>query len=253
MCIRDRSLTCINCHDNNADLQVSLDIDVLDANNESVASSGYTPGETYTVKVLINPVVGTPAGHGFQLSCLNAPEGQNGSEVATWTDIADNVKISTAAANNRTYAEHDGVSTSNEFLVQWTAPSAGAGSVTFYSCGNGVNGNQETGGDGAACSTLTLMEAGVVNSTKDLDQTNLGLVVNPNPIVDRAAIEIKNGKGDFDINIINLSGQIVYETQVVALNAWEKHSLSLDHLVPGVYFMHLTNGEQSTTQKIVKQ
>lgn len=245
-------LTCVNCHNNNADLQVTLDIDVLDANNESIASDGYTPGETYTVKVLINPAVGTPAGHGFQLSCLNAPEGMNGSEVATWTDIADNVKIATAAANGRTYAEHDGVSTSNEFLVEWTAPAAGSGEVTFYSCGNGVNLNGNRTGDGADCSTLELAEAGA-SSVGDLDIETVQLNVFPNPVKENLTLDIESKlTGNYTMNIIDQVGRTVQSERVQLFTGENILSFDVAHLAKGHYFVQLVDKQQTISAKMLK-
>ena len=77
---------------------------------------------------------GTPDGYGFSMICLDA----NDNNYNGWANASSNAQLSTSAGRN--YVEHDGISSSNEFTVDWTAPSASTGDVTFYVGANAVNG-----------------------------------------------------------------------------------------------------------------
>ena len=102
-----------------------MGVDVLDDAGASVVANGYKPGVTYTVVTTVNVDAGSPSGFGFQLVSLNAPDGQDGPVVNSWSDPADNVQVSTVSSTGRSYAEHKGVSDDGTFNVKWTAPEAG--------------------------------------------------------------------------------------------------------------------------------
>ena len=133
------SSTCASgyCHGSGGAISVSLSMEVLDMNSNPV--SQYEPGETYRIAVSINHIGGnSPSAFGFQLVALADADNQS---TESFSNPASNVQIATANSTGRTYAEHNGPSDTNVFMVDWTAPAAGTGSVTFYSAGNGVNGD----------------------------------------------------------------------------------------------------------------
>ncbi len=242
--------TCQSCHFNNADIQVTLDIEVLDGLGDPV--SEYIPEQTYDVKVTINSLGDSiPSAYGYQLLSLKAPLGQNGDNLATFDNPASNVRIAVASSNGRQYAEHKGPSNSNEFLVEWTAPALGAGTITFYSCGNGVNLNDETGGDNAACNQLELTEGDPV-ATKDLSE-EVSLIVFPNPVSDVLNIEINSEvTGTFEARIYNLFGQVVQIKQIDLITGENKMNLNVSDLPKGNYLLQVVDGEKMMSRKFVK-
>jgi len=157
--------TCQNCHATGA-IQVTMSLEVLDVANNPITA--YVPNEIYTAKVRIESAAGpAPLGYGFQM--VNLFDADN-TGVNNWTETghSENVQIETVSSTNRTYAEHKGISDSNEFLVQWQAPAAGKGAVSFYAIGSGVNRNGSTSGDGTALpQKLTLTES-LTSSIADL-------------------------------------------------------------------------------------
>ncbi|GEM_PF-244788 len=172
--------TCVTCHSSSSTMSVSLQITVLDDNDEAITS--YEPGQTYKVRVAVTPTMGMPQRYGFQMVALQAPEGQNGPALNdSWANPSDNAKIA-QASNGRKYVEQKAPSSTNEFSVDWTAPAAGSGPVTFYACGNGVNNNGSNSGDAAACTTLSLSES-AVNAAEEVEvNTNRSpLAIAPNP------------------------------------------------------------------------
>ena len=84
--------TCQSCHNNNANIQVSLEIEVLNDVGEPVTE--YIPDETYDVKVtLVSSGSQTPAAYGFQLLCLDAPLNQNGNNRLAFANPSANTRI----------------------------------------------------------------------------------------------------------------------------------------------------------------
>ena len=238
--------TCVTCHNTSSAIQVLLDIDITDDQDSSIATDGYVPGETYNVKVSINSQVGTPAGYGFQMLALNGEEGVDAAEVSTWSDLGSNVKSAVASFTSRTYVEHNGMSTSNEFLMKWTAPVDLTGPVTFYAAGNGVNDNRSTSGDGAALGRLTIPSS-VTSSTKLLSETSFTAF--PNPVSDRLSIQTPIA-GKYDFLIYNISGRLVQQGKIDLAIGGE---IDFSTLNSGAYILHLVNDKAKFTKRLMKQ
>lgn len=243
--------TCQSCHNTSSVIQVSLDIEVMDNTGSPVTE--YIPEETYEIKVTLNSEGSqAPSAYGFQLLCLDAPLGQSGNNRDAFTNPSTNTRIATASSNDRQYAEHKGPSNENEFTVEWTAPTAGTGTVTLYSCGNGVNLNDETGGDNAACDQLQLTEADP-SSSKDLSDV-VSLNVFPNPVGASLNLEMESQtSGTFEIRVYDLLGQMIKSDQLELSNGMNKTSLNVSDLSKGSYLLQLSDGEKMTYKKIVKQ
>lgn len=242
-----QSRTCISCHGTGA-IMVTLDIELRDAAGDLVEEE-YQPGVTYDVEVRLNHVSGpAPSRYGFQLVALDdATE----SDINTWTDPAENVKISFASNTNRTYPEQNRASATNTFNMKWTAPEAGTGPITFYSCGNGVNSNGGTGGDGAACNTLSLAE-GKVSSTNNI-ATSFEANLFPNPATDVVNLDILVAKsGEYRIAMINAFGKEVNAQFVDFLSGQNQVGFSVDGLPKGMYFLQVSNLRESAVYKWFK-
>jgi hypothetical protein len=236
-------VTCQFCH-NSAAIQVTLSISLLDLEGNVV--SDYIPGETYKVRVMINPAVGNPGGYGFQLIPIRD---SNNSDIKGLQNPASNVKISTVNSTGRTYAEHNGVSNSGTFEVEWVAPEAGTGSVTFYSAGNGVNRNGNSVGDGGANSSLKI-EEGAPSSANNLPK-KAKILLSPNPVIDFASIALPEEISVQTLSIIHQNGSLVL-TQ--AVNNSSRIDLNLSNLSPGTYILLLNdrNGAMVSWEKLVK-
>ena len=242
--------TCQSCHNTSTAIQVTLDIEVMDDTGSPVTE--YIPEQTYDVKVTVNSEGDqTPSAYGFQLLCLDAPLGQNGDNRDAFNNAASNVRIATASSNGRQYAEHKGPSDENVFMVEWTAPEVGTGTVTFYSCGNGVNLNDETSGDNAACDQLQLTE-GEPASSKDLSEM-VSVKIYPNPVDAQLNLEIESDlSGSFEMRIYNFYGQMVKVDTIELRNGKNTSFLNLNDLPTGNYLLQLSDGENMTHKKIVK-
>jgi uncharacterized protein (TIGR03437 family) len=109
----------------------------------------YTPGQNYTVTVTVaHP---TARAWGFELTAIDPTGASSTAGAMTATNTTTTLKRdSTASGKVRTYFSHNGEegiakgrSGSNSWSINWTAPGASAGDITFYAAGNAAN-NQVT-------------------------------------------------------------------------------------------------------------
>ena len=237
----DDATVCQSCH--NGPIQVAMKISVLDGTDTVKA---YQPGKQYTVKVNISHTGGNvPASYGFQIVSLNAPKTVNGPDNKSWQAVSSNTKVSTA--NGRMYVEHKDRSAMPEFEMKWTAPAAGTGPITFYSAGNGVNNNTNTGGDGSSRTNLELPEKSNV-STKEAAADLISIY--PNPATHY--FEIVGSTSSLDQLIIrDLLGR-----EHVRLN---KESIGkridLSNLPDGIFLVSMVqiNGKIKQTTRLIKR
>lgn len=235
--------TCQNCH-NGGPLQVTLDIEV---SKDGALVTSYAPGEDYEVKVIINDAAGTPSAYGFQMV---AEIDADNSSVNTWANPSSNAKIA-STTDGREYVEQNGPSGSNEFTATWTAPNAGSGNVTIYSCGNGVNGNGGNSGDGAACNSLTLNEEnGASTLEANLDATRLHL--QPNPVVsDFQILTDPTFNGAYELTVLSMDGQSMHQQTVMITNG-KTTAIDATFLYPGYYLVQIRNENTTMISKMLK-
>lgn len=82
------------------------------------------------------------------------------------------------------------------------------------------------------------------NSTKN------DFIIAPNPGNGLFSISPANKIGEFDIRVVNTTGQLVYTTR---FNSADKHELDLSQLNEGVYFIHLINSNSRYIEKLIIQ
>jgi len=148
----DGGTTCTQCHAGTATSQsnwITTDIPV----------DGYTAGETYTITV-----TGTHSGvvkMGFELTAENT----SGTKKGNWT-ITDATRTKFANANTavtHTSAGNVPSGNTNTWSADWTAPTAGTGTIKFNAAINAANGNGNTSGDQIYTTSLTVSEAVVLD------------------------------------------------------------------------------------------
>ncbi len=241
--------TCVTCHANNQDVQMSQIIEIMDGTGATVDE--YTPGETYRVRITNDVAMGSPAGFGFQILCLIAPEGMDGADAAAFSNPASNVKIAVATSNGRQYAEHNGLSDTNEFEVDWTAPEAGTGAVTFYSCGNAVDDNSMNSGDAAACIVLELAEA-TASSTIEANG-GVKIFLFPNPVHDEMKFQfISDISAEYEMEIFDMQGRLMFSETIFFATGENNYAYDVNTLSKGTYLVKFSNKDKIATAKLLK-
>ncbi len=233
----DSRRVCKSCHSGNV-IQVAMSIELLDSADRVI--SEYIPEQEYTVKVKVEPTAGDPKAFGFQMVCLDAELGQDGSDIKNWINDSKKVYHIADASNGRTYVEHDKPNRAGGiFKVKWKAPAKGTGTLSFYAAGNGVNLNGSTTGDGATKTSLEVKEA-TDNSVSDLSHKNRRLLlIQPNPVSERAHIKLQGGAlnlSSLRISILDMLGNVVLDRPYSPENA-----IDVYRLIGGMYLVRLTS------------
>ncbi len=236
---------CQSCHSSGA-FAPSVTIEVLEPGT-GTAITAYIPGTAYDLKITVAAGNGTPTGFGSQTSVLDA----NNSPVNNLTTPSSNAQITTLSATD--YLEHDGISSTGEFTATWTAPTAGVGSVTFYTGANAVDGGGSTGGDGSTSGTLTLTE-GTASSQKDVNKLAIKMNAYPNPVDQVLNLEmIGTITGKHTLNITDRLGRVV-NSDLITINSGENNTtIEVGHLSTGIYQVSLMKDGKIATLPIFKK
>jgi hypothetical protein len=228
-----------SCH-GGGDFGTNVAIQLLDENRDTITE--YIPATTYTLRISI---AATGAeGFGFQAVALtesNAGAGEFGVP-------ADGTQVITIS--NRDYAEHSSRSNTNSFEIDWTAPDAGSGAITFYAAGNAVNGDFDFTGDDPDTSSLNIME-GLSSGLRDQIANQLNLRIFPSLpqsiITAQWSREVTVDK----IAINDLTGQTYYVENIKSGSITEMN-IPVYNLPAGIYFVRLLTSKGFQTQKFVK-
>ena len=207
----------------------------------------YQPGTSYDLKVTITASTGTPSGYGFQAVALDV----NNDDSGAWGTPPAGVQ-SLTLSNNRSYVEHSSTQAGDNFFeVEWTAPQAGTGDVTFYAAGNAVNANNTSTGDAAGISNLVVAEEGPDGIN---DGVNLSdFTIFPNPVDDVLNFEITSrNSGDFEIQITDIHGKVVYGQNIELIQGQNKRNINVSNLGNGLYMLHLIQGQDIAVQPVLK-
>lgn len=233
--------TCVSCHSSDQEMSVELELEALYF-GQTITS--YAPDQEYSIHLTVHTLEGDPVRYGYQLIAL---EDSTGTAADEWSNPSNNTRIAYASSTDRRYAEHLIPSVDSVFTVNWTAPPAGSGPVTFYASGNGVNYSVTTAGDAADNVQLTLQEGDPVSVSvfHELEE----LVLYPNPISDLINIECMSClEGDIAIDLLNAQGKKVIETKEI-INT--KFSIPVPDIEMGMYYLWLRSNNQSIVRKII--
>ena len=145
--------TCTACHAGTANSgSGSIRLEFPDA--------AYTPGGTYRIRIRLAD--GAASRWGFQIT---ARQGSERTQRAGEFAVADsNTTQFSPGSTPGEYVTHTpagtfaGTSGSATWEVNWTAPPAGSGPVTFYAAGNAANSNNVNSGDSIYTTSLTVNE-----------------------------------------------------------------------------------------------
>lgn len=237
--------TCANagCHTAGA-FDPSLSIELLDGTN---TVTEYMPGKTYTLRITNTPGTGTPAEYGFQAVALNSDNNQAGD----WGDIGSGKH--TLTLSGRKYVEHSAPSPNNSFEMEWVAPEAGTGEVTFYSASAAVNGNNSNSGDGVANTAFTVAESNV-SAAHDQLKPLAGMRLMHNPIInDEIRLQIESlQNGEFQLQLMDLSGNLLQKEQLTLTAGLQEHVIPVSTLASGIYIAQLSGHGTVQAIRVVK-
>lgn len=233
--------TCASCHAGAAAIVLPNII------STTIPSTGYIPGNTYTVTAFF-PRVGHTT-FGFQIS----PQDISGVVIGTLNDI----NLETQITGFGTYITHSSGGTigvdSKTWTFEWTAPSPGVGNITFYGAFNAANGNGSNNGDSIFTTTHTVYESTL--STNQLTNNPNQIRIFPNPVKDHFTIRFNELEGEMNLVLFNIEGKKVFEKNNISILKGDvSTTVSLnDNIISGNYFLDITIGEKQFIKKIIIQ
>ena len=207
----------------------------------------YLPGKTYYIELRPNLGNGPTPRYGFQMTCLTAA----GTMAGAFT-IVNNRRNSAQTLLSRNYIGHNAANSNNDWIFQWTAPSADSGAVTFYFACNMANGDGTNGGDSIYTGTMVLNPESA-SGIFSVDNTFENLNIYPNPAIDFVNLSFENNAmSRANITLYSLTGKEiqsgVYHVQPSAVNNI-RYQLP-GSLSAGVYLLQLTSGNQRSVKRI---
>lgn len=215
----------------------AADIEVLLAKDGEVVTE-YKPGEMYTLAVIVKTETGNPARYGFQMTAL---VDSDNTAAGSFSNLSSNAKALTI--NSRTYLEHKGVSTQDDFTATWTAPAAGSGDVIVYAAGIAANGNGGTSGDSGALGQVTFTEADVSN-VKVLSSDEMNFYPNPTNNFIKVDTELNQ---NMVYDVLHINGA------KVASGNLENNSIDISNISNGLYIVTVSGDDFIYRQKIYKR
>ncbi len=134
--------TCSNCH-GGGNYNPTISLSLLNSSNVPVTT--YTTGMSYTLRIAIVPVSGSPL-FGFQTTSVKQSDNSN---LNNWgAALPASVRNTlTTGGNARNYIEQSAVLGTGVINIPWIAPAVATGAINFYAVGNAVDGTGDPSGD----------------------------------------------------------------------------------------------------------
>ena len=205
-----------------------------------IPAAGYTPGTVYRINVAGTSGTGTK--FGFELAAENASNATAGTLVGASTGTREQIRSNGHATHTST--GNSGVAGNFGWQLDWTAPSAGTGSVTFSTAVLAANGNGTNSGDNTIIFNTTVTENSPTLSVSELTESNTNLY--PNPVVDYLSINSQVLTTN-TISVMNLEGKVVIEATLFPVDR-----IDLSSLDKGIYLITVKNENSQITKKIMK-
>jgi len=239
------------CHGTGAGTTVTLE---ADSATTSTAVTSYAPGKVYTIKIH-GTNTSSYAHYGFQFASV---KGTGGTQTQAGTSSALPSGVTTHTTSSLSIVEHSTVLTTAtagtyDISFTWTAPAAGAGSVTLYTILNAVNGDgTQNAADVAAQTSIVLTEQAPATGVNTIS-SDIAVTAYPNPVTTDLNIAMANAaSGEYALSVYDLNGRAVAQQTVTANNASLQANLNASAWATGMYMVVLQKDGMSHVVKVVK-
>jgi len=233
--------SCHNAMPNQGNAMVKIEVD------DSL--SAYTPDAIHKVKISIEDAK-NPNRNGFEIVALNNQEQNIGEWILSGNDIRGR------SGNGRSYVTQTSEgSGQSSWEIDWKAPPASSGNITFYLAYNDADGNGGRTGDDIYTQSLSLREGNIstsINEIPGLDNINLY----PNPVQEQFTIDLDMSKaGELKGILVNTLGQPIQQLFNQSLPSGNNRiDLTINpNLTSGRYYLHIFDKNNSAqTLPIIK-
>lgn len=214
------------------------------------AVTKYIPGTIYEVELNVEKTggTGTPAGYGFQLT---ASKGNKDAGVFSNVSPKGNTQIT--PLNSRTFVEHNLLIPSGKVMVNWTAPPAGTGNLTFFASAVLVNGSNGNKGDSPTLPVTLVLGEGTGVSSEDLPEGLSDAKITHNSRTGQPFLTIVSQKNEnAEVIIYKSDGQPVSGTTFYISEGVNMIPLDESGLFTGVYIVQLKCENGVLNRKFLK-
>jgi len=188
-------------------------------------SSGYTPGETYTLTL----TVPSSGGSGFEIGCE-----ANGADAGTFATLDANTKL---VAGGVTHVDKN----LTTWSFSWTAPSSGIGSVTFYTAC--IVDGESSGADGVTLTESDVLVQDPATVLNNVTANNICLY--PNPVTN--LLSVKSSSIIESYSIFNLLGQVIENKNINQDN----FNIDVNSLKSGLYYIELNSADNKVIKNFI--
>ena len=227
-------LSCTHCH-SGGPAQTTETMNLT----SDIPETGYIGGTTYNMTLTMTKMGGTK--FGFQLS----PQSISGTILGSLASGTGSLLVGNGYLTH-SFSGSTVSGGTRSWNFQWTAPTSGTGTATFYVAGNFTNSSTGTDGDVIVTESFAIMEnTGVGISEAALE----ALSVYPNPVIDEIHVVAKDVVEEIMITLFNIEGKKVLEER------HEGGEIIIDvrskSLNSGVYFMQIEVAGTTTVKKLM--
>jgi hypothetical protein len=202
-----------------------------------VGLNGYIPGQTYPLTVTCDDIVAEK--YGFQITSETAS-----AKTGTWIITnASRTQLKSGTAVTHTSGGTIPSGSPNTWSMEWTAPAAGTGPVTFYVAINQTDADNSRFGDMIHVASLTISESGV-GIAENLEKF-IGAVY-PNPATDIIHLNVPSNS---EVRVYDNAGRAV-----ISLTTDQAvQEMDVSTLQQGIYFVQIAFDGQYATRSFVKK
>lgn len=210
----------------------------------TVDAAGYIPGETYTITA-----TGTHSGvgiFGFELTAENASDMKRG--IFTISNDSETKLCNSDAAVTHTSGGTTADGDTKSWSVDWTAPAAGSGDITFYAAFNAANNNRASSGDVIYTSALTVSEKSsteVILGDSESEALTIFQATDPNKLVVGFNSDIDN---KISLRIYDHVGRLVLSEDRRFVN--KEIIVDVSHLESSVYIIQIESLDDVFSRKV---
>ncbi|MHC1775157.1 MAG: S8 family serine peptidase [Lentimicrobium sp.] len=119
--------------------------------------------------------------------------------------------------------------------------------VTLQAC-NRFSYHVQGEGDNVYVDNISIINTTSVSEEKAKEA---GLKVYPNPSEGEFTMQINNLKGEIDLKVVSLLGNVVYSTKNIPVNGSFSKSIDLSSLPSGIYLLSVNTEKQQMNQRII--
>ena len=105
--------------------------------------------------------------------------------------------------------------------------------------------------DSNACKSTARLVVTIIDNSYVVNDKEPNLKVYPNPSTGKINLLVEKVRGQFDIQVFNGSGQVVYKEEDYSTSNNYLKKVDLSRLIPGYYMVRVTSGADAMTEKFI--